>query len=87
VLGDVRFGSKANMRLPLIDVRFVLIAEIALTYSITSSTREWRRQYVETEFFHRSKLDKLDLAAVCKGRSAGFSPFFKPSRTLFTLDS
>jgi hypothetical protein len=56
VLGDVRFGSKANMRLPLIDVRFVPIAEIALTYSITSSTREWRRQYVETEFFRRFKV-------------------------------
>jgi hypothetical protein len=47
---------KANIAGRHLDVRFVPIAEFALTYSITSSTRDRRRQHVETEFFRRFKV-------------------------------
>jgi hypothetical protein len=47
---------KADVAAGQINVRFVPIGEIALTHSITSSTRERRRQHVETEFFRRFKV-------------------------------
>jgi hypothetical protein len=76
-LGNVRFGSKADIAGLQFDVRFVPIRDFPQTYSITSSAATSRGGGIvkPRAFAVRRLMTVLKLTGVCTGRSAGAAPF------------